>query len=90
MQVFVQKACECRIFCLPLPMSTRREKSKPQTNRQLQVKERISNYGSYFRCDYGWSARYYLPDLLPHSEGQALDESQQSALISDNSRDLGL
>ena len=35
MQVFVQKACECRIFYLPLPMSTRREKSKPQTNRQL-------------------------------------------------------
>ena len=35
MQVFVQKACECRIFYLPLPMSTRREKSKPHPNRQL-------------------------------------------------------
>ena len=77
-------------------MSTRREESKPQTNKQLvtlskaeqeprvnqrqEKKEKIIKYGSLFRCDNGWSARNYLFGLLPHSKGQALDESKQFAI----------
>ena len=100
----MQIICKCRIFYLLLQMSTRREKSKPQLNKQLEamveqrpkvnlrkVKERTSNYGNVFSRAICGGTMCGCPNLLVADPfWKTLDEGKQSAIaMSPTQRGVG-